>query len=152
MDEGKTGSGAPVHVAVTGAAGQVGYALLFRIASGQLLGPTTPVALRLLNVEAALTSLEGTAMELEDCAFPLLSGVEITADPKHAFRGARGVSWALLVGAMPRQEGDGTPRSARAEREHLLSAGPRHRGSGRLRRPSARGWQSLQYQLPHRSN
>ena len=102
MDKGKVSSGSPVRVAVTGSAGQVGYALLFRIASGQLLGPTTPVALRLLDIEAALPALEGTAMELEDCAFPLLASVEITADPVHAFQG---VSWALMVGAMPRREG-----------------------------------------------
>jgi malate dehydrogenase len=92
---------APVHVAVTGAAGQVGYALLFRIASGQLLGPDTPVVLRLLEIEVALPALTGVVMELEDCAFPLLADVVTTADANVAFEG---VSWALLVGASPRKK------------------------------------------------
>ncbi len=87
---------------MTGAAGQIGYQLLFRIASGQLLGPDQPVALRLLEVEPALKALEGVAMELDDCAFPLLAAITMTADPRVAFEGA---SWALLVGAMPRREG-----------------------------------------------
>ena len=101
----------PVSVAVTGAAGQIGYQLLFRIASGQLLGPDQPVALRLLEVDAALKALEGVVMELDDCAFPMLSGVVTTSDAKEAFDGA---SWALLVGAMPRKEG--------MERGDLLAA------------------------------
>src|SRR5688500_908603 len=92
----------PTKVAVTGAAGQIGYALLFRIASGQLLGPQTPVELRLLEIEPVLKALEGVVMELDDCAFPLLAGVGTTADPKVAFDG---VSWALLVGSLPRKEG-----------------------------------------------
>ncbi|MGH7778129.1 MAG: malate dehydrogenase [Candidatus Dormibacterales bacterium] len=92
----------PVRIAVTGAAGQIGYQLLFRIASGQLLGPGRPVALRLLEVDAALRALAGVVMELDDCAFPLLSSVDVTGDPGTAFDGA---SWALLVGAMPRRAG-----------------------------------------------
>lgn len=92
----------PVRVAVTGAAGQIGYALLPRIAHGDLLGPNTPVELRLLEIEPAMQALDGVVMELDDCAFPLLAGVETTTDPKVAFDG---VSWALLVGAMPRKEG-----------------------------------------------
>jgi malate dehydrogenase len=92
----------PVKVAVTGAAGQIGYALLFRIASGALLGPDTPVALSLLEVPAAVKAAEGTAMELDDCAFPLLSGIEISDDPNKAFDGA---NIALLVGARPRTAG-----------------------------------------------
>jgi malate dehydrogenase len=92
----------PVQVAVTGAAGQVCYALLFRIASGGLLGPDQPVVLRMLDIEPAVRAMEGVAMELDDCAFPLLAGIEITSDPQVAFDGA---SWALLVGAMPRKEG-----------------------------------------------
>jgi malate dehydrogenase len=92
----------PVHVAVTGAAGQVAYSLLFRIASGQLLGPDVPVVLRLLDIEPAMQALEGVAMELDDCAFPLLRDMVLTADPKTAFDNA---SWALLVGAMPRKAG-----------------------------------------------
>ncbi|MEV4353247.1 malate dehydrogenase [Nonomuraea sp. NPDC049625] len=92
----------PVKVTVTGAAGQIGYALLFRIASGQLLGADVPVKLSLLEIPAAVKAAEGTAMELDDCAFPLLSGIEITDDPNVAFAGA---NVALLVGAMPRRAG-----------------------------------------------
>jgi malate dehydrogenase len=92
----------PVTVTVTGAAGQIGYALLFRIASGQLLGPDTPVRLRLLEITPALKAADGIAMELDDCAFPLLSGVDITDDAATAFDG---VNVALLVGARPRTKG-----------------------------------------------
>jgi malate dehydrogenase len=92
----------PVRVAVTGAAGQIGYAILFRIASGQLLGADTEVQLRLLEIPQAVKAAEGTAMELDDCAFPLLAGVEISDDPKVAFDG---VNVALLVGARPRTKG-----------------------------------------------
>lgn len=92
----------PVKVAVTGAAGQIGYSLLFRIASGALLGPDTPVELRLLEVTPALKPLEGVVMELDDCAFPTLAGVEIGDDPRVVFDG---VSHALLVGARPRGPG-----------------------------------------------
>jgi malate dehydrogenase len=87
---------------VTGAAGQIGYAILFRIASGQLLGPDTPVHLSLLEIPAAVKAAEGTAMELEDCAFPLLSGLDIYDDPDRAFDGTQ---IALLVGARPRTKG-----------------------------------------------
>ena len=93
---------APVHVTVTGAAGQIGYALLFRIASGQLLGEDQPVVLRLLEIEPALPALNGVCMELDDCAFPLLAGIEPTSDLKTAFDGT---SWALLVGSIPRKAG-----------------------------------------------
>jgi malate dehydrogenase len=92
----------PVTVTVTGAAGQIGYALLFRVASGQLLGADVPVALRLLEIEPALKAAAGTAMELDDCAFPLLTGIDVTADAKGAFEG---VNVALLVGARPRTAG-----------------------------------------------
>ncbi len=92
----------PLHVTVTGAAGQIGYQLLFRIASGQLLGPDQPVVLRLLEIEPAMKSLEGVVMELDDCAFPLLAGVEATSDLDTAFDGS---SWALLVGSIPRKAG-----------------------------------------------
>jgi malate dehydrogenase len=92
----------PVTVTVTGAAGQIGYALLFRIASGQLLGPDTPVRLRLLEIPQAVKAAEGTAMELDDCAFPLLAGIDITDDANVAFDG---VNVALLVGARPRTKG-----------------------------------------------
>jgi malate dehydrogenase len=93
---------APVHVTVTGAAGQIGYQLLFRIASGQLLGANTPVVLRLLEIEPAMKSLEGVVMELDDCAFPLLADVETTSDLGHGFTNT---SWALLVGSVPRKAG-----------------------------------------------
>jgi malate dehydrogenase len=92
----------PVKVAVTGAAGQIGYAILFRIASGQLLGPDKPVQLSLLEIPAAVKAAEGTAMELDDCAFPLLSGIDISDSPEQAFEG---VNIALLVGARPRTKG-----------------------------------------------
>ncbi len=101
----------PVVVTVTGAAGQIGYALLFRIASGQLLGPDVPVSLRLLEVPQAVRAAEGTAMELDDCAFPLLAGVDITSDARTGFDGA---NVALLVGARPRGAG--------MERSDLLAA------------------------------
>jgi malate dehydrogenase len=92
----------PVHVTVTGAAGQIGYSLLFRIASGQMFGPDQPVVLRLLEIEPAMGALQGVVMELDDCAFPLLAGVEPTSDAKTAFDGT---SWALLVGSIPRKAG-----------------------------------------------
>ncbi|SDT60108.1 malate dehydrogenase [Jiangella sp. DSM 45060] len=92
----------PVNVTVTGAAGQIGYALLFRVASGQLLGADTPVRLKLLEIPPAVKAAEGTAMELDDCAFPLLSGIDIYDDPRQAFDG---VNVALLVGARPRTKG-----------------------------------------------
>ena len=101
----------PVKVTVTGAAGQIGYALLFRIASGQLLGPDTKVHLSLLEIPAAIKAAEGTAMELDDCAFPLLEKISITDDPKQAFDG---VNIGLLVGARPRGPG--------MERADLLEA------------------------------
>jgi malate dehydrogenase len=101
----------PVKVTVTGAAGQIGYAILFRIASGQMLGGETPVHLKLLEIPDALKAAEGTAMELEDCAFPLLAGLDIHDDPRAAFDGC-GV--ALLIGARPRTKG--------MERSDLLEA------------------------------
>jgi malate dehydrogenase len=104
-------SPSPVKVAVTGAAGQIGYSLLFRIASGALLGPDVPVELRLLEITPALPALEGVVMELDDCAFPLLSKVDIGDDAAKVFDG---VSLALLVGARPRSKG--------MERADLLEA------------------------------
>ena len=92
----------PVNVTVTGAAGQIGYALLFRIASGQLLGPDVPVRLRLLEIPQGVKAAEGTAMELDDCAFPLLAGIDIFDNPREGFDGA---NIALLVGARPRTKG-----------------------------------------------
>jgi malate dehydrogenase len=92
----------PVHVTVTGAAGQIGYSLLFRIASGQLFGPDQPVVLRLLEIEPGMKALEGVVMELDDSAFPLVSDIVATADLKTAFDGS---NWALLVGSVPRKAG-----------------------------------------------
>jgi malate dehydrogenase len=92
----------PVHVTVTGAAGQIGYSLLFRIASGQLLGPDQPVVLRLLEIEPGMKALEGVVMEIDDGAFPLVSDIVATTDLDTAFDGC---SWALLVGSVPRKAG-----------------------------------------------
>jgi malate dehydrogenase len=92
----------PVQITVTGAAGQIGYSLLFRIASGALLGPDQPVVLRLLEIEPAMKALEGVIMELDDCAFPLLSSIEATSDMAVAFDGA---NLAMLVGSIPRKAG-----------------------------------------------
>ena len=100
----------PLHVAVTGAAGQIGYSLLFRIASGSMFGPEQPVVLHLIEIAPALPALEGVKMELDDCAFPLLHDVIPTADLDEGFRG---VNWALLVGSVPRKAG--------MERKDLLS-------------------------------
>src|SRR2546421_10018142 len=95
-------SGVPIQVAVTGAAGQIGYSLLFRLASGQMFGPDQPIVLRMLEIEPAMKSLEGVAMELDDCAFPMLAGMELTSKTDVAFEGA---NWALLVGSVPRKQG-----------------------------------------------
>src|ERR1700730_16387769 len=92
----------PVKVAVTGAAGQIGYSLLFRLASGSMLGPDQPVELRLIEIPNALKALEGVVMELEDCAFPLVRSIVPTTDLDEGFRG---VNWALLVGSVPRKQG-----------------------------------------------
>ena len=100
----------PLHVAITGAAGQIGYSLLFRIASGAMFGPEQPVVLHLIEIAPALSALEGVKMELDDCAFPLLHDVIPTADLDEGFRG---VNWALLVGSVPRKAG--------MERKDLLS-------------------------------
>src|SRR5438874_12762919 len=92
----------PLRVAVTGAAGQIGYSLLFRIASGAVFGPGQPVVLHLIEIEPALSALRGVVMELDDCAFPLLEGMVPTANLDEGFRG---VNWALLVGSVPRKQG-----------------------------------------------
>src|SRR5437879_5081404 len=105
-----SGGRVPIQVAVTGAAGQIGYALVFRIASGQMFGPDQPIVLRMLEIEPAMKSLEGVAMELDDCAFPLLAGIEMSSKAEQAFAGA---NWAILVGSVPRKAG--------MERSDLLS-------------------------------
>ena len=111
----------PKRIAVTGAAGQIGYSLLFRLANGDMLGKNQPVILQLLDISAALPAVRGVVMELEDCAFPLLAGVVVTDDPKVALRDA---DYALLVGARPRSKG--------MERKDLLEAnGAIFTGQGR---------------------
>ena len=102
---------APIRVTVTGAAGNIGYALLFRIANGDLFGPNQPVILQMLEISPAMKALEGVAMELVDCAFPLLADMVLTDDPNRAFQDT---NWSLLVGARPRSKG--------MERKDLLSA------------------------------
>jgi malate dehydrogenase len=121
-------------VTVTGAGGQIGYALLFRIAAGAMLGPDHPVRLRLLEIPQGLKSAEGAALELQDCAFPLLTDVEITDDPRVAFDGA---NIAMLVGR--------APRGAGMERADLLAAnagifGPQGAAQRGRRRTSASSW------------
>ena len=116
-------SSRPIRVAVTGAAGQIGYALAFRIASGQMFGPEQPIALQLIEVpaEKPMQALQGVGMELEDCAFPLLADIVLTSDPAQGFRDA---SWCLLVGAKPRGPG--------MERNDLIREnGPIFTGQGR---------------------
>ena len=137
----------PVRVTVTGAAGQIGYSLVFRIASGQLLGPDQPVDLRLLEIPQAMGALEGVAMELVDCAFPLLASLDLHDNPSDAFDG---VNIALLVGSRPRTKG--------MERAELLSEngkiftvqGKALNDKRRRRRESARRRQPRQHQLPDR--
>src|SRR5256886_16165388 len=97
-----SGGRVPIQVAVTGAAGQIGYSLLFRLASGQMFGPEQPIVLRMLEIEPAMKGLEGVAMELDDCAFPLLHDMVLTSKTEEAFDGC---SWALLVGSVPRKAG-----------------------------------------------
>jgi malate dehydrogenase len=111
----------PIRIAVTGAAGNIGYALLFRIANGDLFGPEQPVTLQLLEIPPAMKALEGVAMELDDCAFPLLTDIQLADDPRVGFKDA---NWALLVGARPRGKG--------MERRDLLQAnGPIFVAQGR---------------------
>ena len=114
----------PRIVTVTGAAGNIGYALLFRIASGQLFGPDVPVKLNLLEIPQAVKAAEGTAMELDDCAFPTLAGVEIFDDVNRAFQGT---NVAYLVGAMPRRAG--MERADLLEPTRARSSAPRQAAS-----------------------
>ena len=136
----------PIRVAVTGAAGNIGYALIFRIANGDLFGPQQPVILQLLEIPPAMGALEGVAMELDDCAFPLLTQTVLTDEPDVAFAGA---NWSLLVGARPRTAG--------MARKDLLSAnGPIFVSQGRpsttMSRPTLAlsSSETRQYQLPDR--
>ena len=112
---------APIRVAVTGAGGQIGYALLFRIASGEIFGTDQPIALQLLEITAALPSLNGTLMELDDCAFPLLTDVKATDNAEHAFDQA---DWVILVGGLPRKKGQ-------SRAELILANSPIFSGQGK---------------------
>ncbi len=97
-----SGGKRPIQVTITGAAGQIGYSLVFRVASGQMFGPDQPLVLRMLEIEPAMRSLQGVAMELDDCAFPMLAGMVLTSNTEEAFDGT---NWALLVGSVPRKAG-----------------------------------------------
>jgi hypothetical protein len=136
---------APIRVAVTGAAGQIGYALLPRIASGQMFGPDQPVILNLLEIpnDKVMAALKGVAMELEDCAFPLLRDILLTSDPTLGFRD---VNWALMVGAKPRGPGMERNDLLKDNGAIFVAQGQGHRrarGQGRARRG---GRQSVQHQ------
>ena len=135
------------RVAITGAAGQIGYQLAFRIASGQMLGPDQPVILQLLEIPPALGALNGVAMELDDCAFPTLHGVVATADAETAFRGA---DYALLVGARPRGPGMERGDLLLANAEIFSAQGRALDASAERRREGASGRQSRQHQRADR--
>ena len=137
----------PVRVTVTGAAGQIGYSIVFRIASGQLLGPDQPVDLRLLEIPQAMGALEGVAMELVDCAFPLLAGLDLHDDPEQALRRHQHRAAGRL--ASPHQ-GHGAGRAALRERRDLHGPGQGAEQPGRVRREGARRRQPRQHQLPDR--
>ena len=134
-------------VTVTGAAGQIGYAILFRLASGQVLGDGEKIALRLLEVPQAVKAAEGTAMELDDCAFPLLESIDIFDDPKAAFDGA---NVGFLIGARPRSAGHGARRPARGQRRDLQAPGRGDQRRRRRRRQGPRGRQPGQHQRADR--
>ena len=134
-------------VTVTGAAGQIGYALLFRIASGQMLGPDEPVHLRLLEIPDAVKAAEGTAMELQDCAFPLLAG---DRDLRRPEEGVRRRERGAAGRRAPAHEGHGARRPARGQRRDLQAAGQGAQRGRRRRRAGARGRQPREHQLPDR--
>ena len=138
----------PTKVTVTGAAGQIGYALLFRIASGQMLGPDEQVHLRLLEIPHAVKAAEGTAMELDDCAFPLLSPIDITDDPK---AGLRRRQRRAARRRPPAHEGHGARRPARGQRRHLQAPGRGDQRRRRRRRQGPRGRQPGQHERPDRA-
>ena len=137
----------PLKVAVTGAAGQIGYSLLFRLASGSLLGPDRPIELRLLEIEPALKALEGVVMELDDCAFPLLAGVEIGADAEQDLRRREPGPAGRRPSARP---GHGARRPARGQRRDLHRAGQGAQRGRRRRRPHRRHRQPGQHQRADR--
>ena len=139
----------PIRVAVTGAAGQIGYSLLFRIAAGNMLGTDQPVILQLLEIpdEKAQKALKGVMMELDDCAFPLLQGMAAASDPMVAFKD---VDIALLVGARPRGPGMESEGPAGGERQDLRAAGPGARPRREPQGEGAGGRQPGEHQLPYR--
>ena len=139
----------PVRVAVTGAAGQIGYALLFRIASGEMLGKDQPVILQLLEVpvEGPQKALKGVMMELEDCAFPLLAGMQAHGDPMTAFKDT---DYALLVGSMPRKAGMERAELLADQRQDLHRPGQGAERRGQPQRQGAGGRQPGQHQCLHR--
>ena len=137
----------PVRVAVTGAAGQIGYSLLFRIANGDLLGPDQPVILQLLEITPALPALGGVVMELTDCAFPLVTGIVTSDDANAAFDG---VNYALLVGSRPRTKGMERKELLEVNGAIFTDAGQGARGGRGRRRAHPRGRQPGQHQLPDR--
>ena len=138
----------PIRVAVTGAGGQIGYALLFRLASGAAFGPDQPVALQLLEITPALPALGGTLMELEDCAFPLLQSAVATDKPEEAFDGA---DWVILVGGLPRKDGHVARRPDPGQQPDLHRPGQGDQQCGRASGPGADRRQPVQHQLPDRA-
>ena len=137
----------PIRVAVTGAAGQIGYSLLFRIASGAMFGPNQPVILHLIEIEPALPALDGVVMELDDCAFPLLKGIVPTSNLDEGFRG---VNWALLVGSVPRKAGMERKDLLGINGKIFIGQGQAIQKNAAARRAHPRRRQSVQHQLPHR--
>jgi malate dehydrogenase len=137
----------PIRIAVTGAAGQIGYSLLFRIASGAMFGPDQPVELSLIEITPALGALEGVVMELDDCAFPLLKKITATADLDDGFRG---VNWALLVGSVPRKAGMERKDLLGINGRIFIGQGPGHCEECRGQRARARRGKSVQHELPDR--
>ena len=138
---------APIRIAVTGAGGQIGYALIFRIASGGLFGPDQPVALSLLEITPALPALNGTLMELDDCAFPLLADVKATDKAEEAFDGA---DWVILVGGLPRKEGMTRADLIRANGPIFTGQGKAINDAAGPGRPGPDRRQPVQHQRPDR--
>ena len=137
----------PIKVAVTGAAGQIGYSLLPRLASGAIFGPDQPIDLHLIEIPPALKVLEGVVMELHDCAFPLLHNVIATADLNEGFRG---VTWALLVGSVPRRAGMERKDLLGINGKIFVEQGRAHCRVRSARHSRARRRQSMQHELPDR--
>ena len=137
----------PIRVAVTGAGGQIGYALIFRLASGGLFGPTQPLSLSLLEITPALPALHGTMMELDDCAFPLLADLKSSDSPEQAFADA---DWVILVGGLPRKEGMSGRLDSRQRTDFHRSRQSDQRRR-RRRRPRLDRCQPVQHELSHRS-